>query len=111
MKIDKFLKQTAVYWGGPVNNGFGGFIFDSQYPIELDVRWEDKQELFLDGQGQQSLSRAVVYTNIDIDINGYMLLGELTDLNSDGDPQKHEGAMRIMAFSKIPDLKAQNFVR
>ena len=38
-----FTKQKCVVWLNPVSDGKGGYVFD--YPIEIDCRWEDKQEL------------------------------------------------------------------
>jgi len=36
------LFQKAVYWGNPSSNEYGKNVFDA--PIQLDVRWEEKQE-------------------------------------------------------------------
>ena len=52
--IEKFLQkvcvQTAVYWGSPVENGFGAKTFAS--PIEIKVRWTDKQQVIKGGDGK-----------------------------------------------------------
>jgi len=36
------LRQTAVYWGSPVNDGYGGKTFAA--PVEVQCRWMIKQE-------------------------------------------------------------------
>jgi len=105
------LKQVAVYWGNPQNDGAGGRTFDD--PVELSVRWEQRQELFIDANGQESTSKAVVYLDQDIDIGGYLYLGDLDDLSSaeEGDPLTVSGAYEIRGSKKLPDIKADRFLR
>lgn len=115
MNLSKFFNQTAVYWGNPQPDGWGGFTYDD--PVEVLVRWTDKVERFLPagyGTGKQMieemLSRTVLLSETDFDINGRVFLGELTDLDSDQDPDG-VGALTIKGHAKIPDLKAQQFLR
>jgi hypothetical protein len=104
------LKQDVVYWGNPVNDGYGGRTFAD--PVEMKVRWEDKHELFIDSSGQQKTSQAVVFVGEDVVVGGYLMLGTLSDLSSaDESPLEIAGAYEIKAFSKIPDLKGESFVR
>lgn len=104
------LKQTAVYWGDPKNDGFGGRTFDA--PVEISVRWEETSELFIDASGQEARSRAVVYVAQDVDIGGYLYLASLDDLSSalEG-PMQIEKAYEIRGFAKIPSIKADKFMR
>jgi len=105
------LRQTAVYWGNPQNDGYGGRTFDDA--VEIDVRWEGRQNLFIDAAGQEKRSRAVVFVKSDVDLGGYLYLGELTDLSSaeEGDPLSIATAYEIAGFEKIPDIAAGKFVR
>ena len=105
------LKQTAVHWGNPSSDGFGGRTFDDA--VELDVRWQDRQELFVDAQGREQTSRAVVYVATDLSVGGYLYLGELADLSSaeEGDPLTVATAYEIRAISKTPDIGADRFAR
>ena len=105
------LKQTAVYWGNPQSDGYGGRDFDDA--VEISVRWQDRQELFIDAQGREQTSRAVVYVATDLSIGGYLYLGELADLSSaeEGDPLSVSTAYEIRAISKTPDIGADRFVR
>jgi hypothetical protein len=99
------LRQTAVYWGGPQSDGFGGRTFDEA--VEISVRWEDKQELFIDATGQEVRSNAVVYVDRDLDMGGYLYLGELDDLDSAeaADPFTLSNAREIRGWGKTPSLK------
>ena len=105
------LNQTAVYWSNPQSDGYGGRTFDDA--VEISVRWQDRQEKFIDMQGHEQVSRAVVYTSIDVTVGGYLYLGELADLSSaeEGDPFAISTAYEIRAFSKSPDIGADKFAR
>lgn len=105
------LKQTAVYWGNPQSDGYGGRTFDDA--VEISVRWADRQEMFVDTQARERVSRAVVYAAIDLMVGGYLYLGELADLSSaeEGDPLSISTAYEIRAFSKTPNVRGDQFVR
>ena len=108
MKIKKFLKQKAVYWGAPVPNGFGGFSYAD--PIEIAVRWTDKQELFLNYNGEQVLSRAKLMLDQDVEVRGMIALITLAALDT-GQLPEDNGGLEIRSFQKMPDVRAKQFVR
>ena len=105
------LKQTAVYWGSPVSDGQGGRTFADA--VEVDVRWEERQELFIDPQGQEKQSSAVVFIGQDVVVGAYLFLGDLDDLGSaeEGDPLNVDGAYEIRQRTKIPDHRGIEFLR
>lgn len=104
------LKQTAVYWGSPETDGRGGHSYSAA--AEISVRWEDMQELFIDPNGDELLSASVVFVNQDLDVGGYLFLGEEADLDSDhSDPEAIQLAREIKQFAKIPDLKNKMYTR
>ena len=107
--LTRKLNQTVVYWGNPSQRGDGGFDFDD--PVELDGRWEFKQEKFVDSIGEERISLSVVYFDQDVDIGGYLFLGELADLDSDEDPETQDGAQRIMQFLSTPNISNTESVR
>ena len=104
--FDKFVvrmtPQTAVYWGNPVNDGFGGYTFDD--PVEINVRWDEKSEMIRDLDGNEIVSKAQVMVRADVDIRGMLFLGTLEDLDStqEVDPNTIETAYQIISFDKIP---------
>jgi hypothetical protein len=114
MGINSFLtrayKQTAVYWGNPVNDGAGDFTFDE--PIEIKCRWEDGTSIFLSATGKELDSKAVVYPLQDLDENGFIFLGTIDDLlesyedslGAIDDPKSIEGALAILRFDRSPIL-------
>ncbi len=103
--------QTAVYWGNPQNDGYGGATFDS--PVQIRVRWEDKQEIFQDAEGREVRSVAVVYPQQDLDLGGFLYLGTLADSGLDSDPIPKEvpEAMEIKQWGKVSNLRGTKFVR
>jgi len=96
--------QTAVYWGNPVNDGYGGHTFDD--PVEILCRWEDKTGTFMSNRGEQLYSKAEVYTLQDVDENGWLFLGELMDLDSTSNPKAQDNAYEIKRFDKSPALRS-----
>ena len=111
LMLENQLKQAAVFWGNPRSDGYGGRTFDD--PVEIDVRWADRQEMFVDTQKREQISRAVVHTATDLVVGGYLYLGTLADLSSaeEGDPLSISAAYEIRAFSKTPNIRADQFVR
>jgi len=107
---NRSLNQTAVYWDNPSPSGWGGDSWDD--PAEVDCRWEKKQELFIDATGEEKRSSAVVYLNQDVDLGGYLMLGDLDDIPSDSQlPTDFSGAFEIRGFNKIPNIKGTKFER
>ena len=104
------LNQTAVYWGNPQPDGYGSYTYDD--PVEINCRWEDVAMTNIAAMGINADIRSEVFLDQDVDEEGMLLLGELTDLDSDGynDPLA-AGAHMIVRFDKIPTMKADFFFR
>jgi len=115
--IQRICVQTAVYWGAPEDDGYGGKDFDSIYPIEIACRWEEKTELISRigaRLGEELISNAQVSVTQDVDEQGYLYLGTLDNLDSDqeANPETIDDAYSIKKFEKIPSLGSTNeFVR
>lgn len=106
------LVQTAVYWASPTPDAYGGRTFTAG--AEIDVRWEDRQERFLDAAGVELVSRAVVFADQDLEIGACLFLGTLADLTpaEEADPQIVETAYPIRQLEKVPELASTTrFVR
>ena len=106
----KQLAQTAILWINPTPDGYGGVTFNDG--IDIKVRWEDKNELFVDQQGKTSTSRAQVFVDRDIAIGSYLMLGSVNDLASGTDePFLNQTAYEVRSFDKVPDIRATKFTR
>lgn len=102
--IEKHAKHTAVYWGSPVPDGYGGLTFDS--PIEINCIWSEKKRSMMSNEGREVVSEAQVHVLQDVDQNGMLFHGKLTDLTQDqkDDPRTLERAYEILRFIKIESL-------
>lgn len=99
IKNIRTFKQTATYWAAPVQNGFGGYSFSA--PVQFLVRWEERREQFINLQGKEEHSKAVVFVPQPVDEGGYLFLGE-----SDApDPTEVSGAYYIQGIRRTPDLR------
>ena len=108
---DRLLRQTIVHWANPVPDGQGGHSYDS--PVEIDGRWEDKNEKFTSATGQELVSRSVVFVDRDISPDEYLYLGELADFDSSEAevPENIDWAYIVKAFSKVPNIRGNVFER
>jgi hypothetical protein len=115
MSITNFIKrvavQTAVYWGSPINDGYGGKTFAS--PVEIKCRWEDKVRLLISADGSETKSKATVLVTQELDDEGYLYLGTLDDLDEisqDSDfaynPKNIVHAYEIVAKDRIPMFRS-----
>ncbi len=116
--VKLFTKQKCVYWGNPVSDGKGGYTFDA--PVELDCRWEDKQELKEDYNGNKFFSQSEVLVNQDIDRRSYLTNRTLAELQSIAtakgydinNPLEFPDVFIVLQFDKIPMVFADDdFVR
>jgi hypothetical protein len=105
--------QTAVYWGTPVKDGYGGFTFAS--PVEIACRWEDRIGQFTSNKGEQIYSKATVYVLQDLEEDGWLFLGTLADITGEADigaPKEIDNAYEIKRFDKLPIFASETeFVR
>ena len=105
------LKQTAVYWANPVDDGYGGLSWDA--PEEIDCRWINTNEIVKANNGEEFVCRASVQVSQDLDENGLLYLGDLDDLDSDdpADPDTIAGVYRIRKFDKTPTINGTAYYR
>lgn len=90
--------QVATYWA---SQGYGaeGEVFAA--PVQINCRWEDIAELFLAPNGEETTSRAVVYTEDALTLGGYLYRG--TSVASS--PVGVANAFKIRQSVSIPDLR------
>lgn len=106
--ISRMRKQLAVYWSSQKFDDFGQPI--PLEPVEIKCRWEDVQVEYLTKDGTKQVSNSVVYVDRDVELDGFLWLGELSELTSQTVPEQNEGAHRIKQVNKIPNLKAKEFL-
>ena len=97
------LVETAVYWAPDSPDAYGQPTFAE--PVEIAVRWETDNQEFVGPDGEQEVSKAVVYSGVDLAENGVLLYGKLTESVDQDDPFANAGAHRIRRFQSVPFLK------
>lgn len=109
--ISSMLRQKAVYWASPENDGYGNFTFDD--PVEIDCRWEEKAESYFKPNGTEAQSLAIVYVDRDVDIGGYLQFGELADVGSANlnNPEDDPDSYRIEQKYKLPNFRISEYLR
>lgn len=113
MNIEQLLIHTAVYWGNPQSNGYGGYFYDD--PVELDVRWIDEQRKYTGKTKDlttytELTSNAVLIVNQDLTLGGMIAHTTLNDLTSSEDPADND-AYEIKATNKTPSVKGDQYIR
>ncbi len=107
--ITRLCTQTAVYWGSPVKDGYGGMTYAD--PVEILCRWENTLKVIQSSDGENIVSQAQVFVLEDLDEQGMIALASLDDLDSAPDP-KDSGAYTIKQIRKFPALgSTSEFVR
>ena len=123
--IEKTCVQTAVYWGNPTADGYGGQTYDD--PIEISSRWEIKREVVQADNGEEIISEVSVFVLQDLVSNSVLYLGDSSGFteeswNNPGSwddakiqietPDAINTVYRIVKVEKIPILKSTTkFVR
>jgi hypothetical protein len=116
--ISKNCTAKCVYWGTPVEDGYGGKIFANA--VQLDCRWENINQVVTDTKGVEITSRALVFVTQDVEEEGMLYKGTLDDLydlygdSSAGeidDPMSIAGAYIIKRFQKTPSLDGVGYLR
>jgi hypothetical protein len=110
--VESVCVQTAVYWGSPKNDGYGGTTYDS--PVEIKCRWDGKTKRITNDEGEEVVSRAQVLVTQDLEVGGVLYLGTLNDLGTEqeNDPAQIVGAYKIQRVEKSPLFRStKDFVR
>ena len=98
--------HTATYWStGNSLDLYGQPRFPA--PAVIACRWEDKQELFVDDKGEEVVSSAVVYSDLDLDLGGFLFMGESAQAN----PIGVAGARKIRGKSNVSNLRGTKNTR
>ena len=98
--IGRSLRQDATYWAYSSTNKYGDPTFAT--PVDVTVRWEARNVVFTDKNGEQTHSKAIVYCMTSLAVDGYLYLGTSTATN----PESVSGADRIRRVDATPDIRA-----
>lgn len=106
--LNGYLLQTGTLWQVSTRDKYGDETFGT--PVSLDpansnygIRWENKVEKFITAGGDESHSRAVVYTVYAVSPGDWLYLGT----SAGSDPEAVSGADQVRHVDKVPDLRNQ----
>lgn len=100
-------RQDLVYWAPDTPDKFGNTGYAAG--VELKGRWEERAETVLNAEGENVISRGVVYIDGTQSIlqDGRMFLGQKADLTAEQipDPDLVPNAYRIIMVGNSPDVR------
>jgi len=101
--IKKMRKQKAVWWARSSKDRFGRWTFD--LPVEIDCRWEDTIQEYLDAQGEKHVSKATVYMDRLVSVGDRLRRGELV-FDVLEDPMQMTDSYQVASFEQMPNFRA-----
>ena len=101
------LKQPAVYWQFRRFDEAGNP--DVFPPIEIKCRWEDIRTAYTSGSGENVLSKATIYVDRDVTLDGFLWLGLKAD--APFHPKDIAGPVQIKHVEKLPNLRQTEILR
>jgi hypothetical protein len=110
--VQRMLKhQTAVYWapGATAWDEYGQPV--SADPVELECRWEETNEEFIDAQGTRRVCSAKVYLGEDVEVGGKLMLGTLEEADALGFLMTDDRVFEIRSFAKTPNRRQTEWLR
>lgn len=107
MSLSSSMPVKIYYWAPGAVDGFGKKSFSS--PTTVRVRWQDRQEEFVDQEGHVQRSRTIVYSHKKLLEGGYLFKGDLEMLTTEqkAAPEKLAGARLIGSAQESPSLHAR----
>ena len=97
-------RQDATLW---TLTGSTGVYAEPVYavPVAIKVRWEERDELFLNSAGEKEVASDVVYLGIDVKGGDFLFLG------TSAAATPVDAAKVVNDFRKTPDLRVSGFER
>jgi hypothetical protein len=96
------LNERVTIWSA-VDNGMGGYSYSAPRPAMC--RWEEKAEMFRNARGDEQISRAIVYLDVDAAAGDWIYRGESDD------PTPPIGSLEIQMYGKSPDIRTVSSFR
>jgi hypothetical protein len=103
------LKQDALYWGPPADDGDGGMEWPN--PVEIKCRWENVEGAARDTMSNEVVNDSTVYVDRDVEVNGYLCFDMSLSAVTGIAPDQLDTGRRIKGFKKTPNLKATENLR
>ena len=94
------MPQDLTYWAFAGVDAYSQSTFSA--PVTVKCRWQDKQELFRNAQGQERVSSAIIYPVQALGVKGFVKLG----IDATVSPLGVSGAHEIQSAGTSPNLNS-----
>jgi len=88
--LTRLIREPTLYWRPPRSDAFGNFSW--LYPDQIKCRWEYRNEYLQSSSGDETISKATIYTNTLIRVGGYLWRGMEIDVANDFAPPLGESS-------------------
>jgi|SRR5215813_13607068 len=92
------LTDTVTRWIPVGSTGWG--TPSSWTRSSINCKWEESQERFIDREGRETVSSAVVYVLIDVNVGDYLFHGS----SSVSDPRQVTGAFMVRNIGRVETM-------
>lgn len=106
----KIMVHDAVYWPPAAIWSETGIPVPED-PIQISCRWEEKSEQYIDAEGTEQVSQAIVVVDRDLKTTGILMRGTLLDIVDPVNPKSNPDSWEIKSYSKLPDFKGSKYFR
>ena len=101
--------DNAVWWAKNDTDRYGDPSFAT--PVEIDVRWTDKNEMVILANGDVVRSNAKVFVDRDITVGDILLHSELDSSVDQDTPLNNVGAFEVQELKKTPNKRNTKWLR
>ena len=95
------FRDDVTHWPLTGSDSYGGFTFGT--PIKIIARYQDSAVLFRSADGEEEVSKAIVYLGVPINVGDYIARGDLT---VNANPTTIGDTYRVRQIGRSTDLRA-----
>ena len=97
--LDELLKEEATVWKPQGEDMYGRPGWEA--PEVVAVRWEDKEETYLNEKGEEVGARSIVYSRSQIPVGSRISYGR------EDQPEPPSDSFKVVRVERIPSLEGE----
>ena len=98
--VRKALVDTITVWEAEDVDSTGETMFSSHSPYTIEGRWQERSDVFVNKEGEEQVSRVVIFLDVDIPIGSWFYKGtSVAD-----DPHSVQGAFESQRVAKVASI-------
>lgn len=100
---DRIKKQVCIHWQRIGTTSYGQPTWAN--PVDLACRWSDQVVKYVNAQGEEKVSNAVVFVD-GVGVGDVLMLGSVSDTGlNESSPLQNSDAWEVKRVDSIPNLK------